>query len=53
MPKYVLLAQAADAASANSLVKGADGLRAQQEALATLDGRMEARFVVTCDYASF
>jgi uncharacterized protein with GYD domain len=50
MPKYVLLAQAADAASANILVKGADGLRAQQEALATLDGRMEARFVVTCDY---
>jgi uncharacterized protein with GYD domain len=50
MPKYVLLAQAADAASANILVKGADGLRAQQEALASLGGRMEAQFVVTGDY---
>jgi uncharacterized protein with GYD domain len=50
MPKYVLLAQAADAASANILVKGADGLRAQQEALASLGGRMEGQFVVTGDY---
>ena len=50
MHKYVLLAQAADVTSANILVKGTDGLRAQQEALTTLGGRMEAQFVVTRDY---
>jgi len=50
MHKYVLPAQAADAVSANILVKGTDGLRAQQEALTTLGGRMEAQFVVTGDY---
>jgi uncharacterized protein with GYD domain len=50
MHKYVLLAQAADAASANILVKGADGLRAQQEALVPLGGRREAQLVATGDY---
>jgi uncharacterized protein with GYD domain len=50
MHKYVLLAQAADVTSANILVKGTGGLRAQQEALTILGGRMKAQFVVTGDY---
>ena len=50
MHKYVLLAQAADVASANILVRGVDGLRAQHEALATRRRRMEAQFVVTGDH---
>jgi uncharacterized protein with GYD domain len=48
MHKYMLHAQAA-----NILVKGADDLRAQQEALAPLGSRMEAQFVVAGDYGIF
>jgi uncharacterized protein with GYD domain len=50
MSKYVLLARATDVASTNILVRGADGLKAQQEAIAALGGRVEAQFVVTGDY---
>jgi uncharacterized protein with GYD domain len=50
MPKYVLLAKATDVASTNILVRGADGLNAQHEAITALGGRVEAQFVVTGNY---
>lgn len=50
MAKHVLLMKATNIASLNILVRGADGLRAQKEAIEALGGLVVAQFVVTGDY---